>query len=389
MNCDEIRSKIDDYFDGLLNPDESGSVRQHIEFCPECKSKLKLLQSLSEELKGLPLEFEPPKSVIKEITDALLYGKREEELEKKAKEKKEDSLKKQKRKDSASGRGKKSKDDRNIGKGDSEFKMLYAGSIAIIFALIYYFTFITGNTGPWNINSQRAAYKVNGITSTAKSVDAGDTFEVPGKDSVKLVIPDIGSIILSNSASIKIDETSKSNNQVTLKSGRFSFTLQKEEANMHIKYSGTSIMAARNNFVCEVDPNGYLTISSQTGTTVIKRNSEILNLAADYLCKLSPDGSIGIPYHNSASNKLKSALSEYEANIQNYEALTVILVEANSSDALTLLRLIKRSAPANREMIYQKLYLFFPPPLDVTRLSILNLNEEAFIKWWKEIEWQL
>lgn len=55
MNCEEIRTHIDDYLDGTLSPEAEQALREHVTACPECATALAEERELRRALRELPV----------------------------------------------------------------------------------------------------------------------------------------------------------------------------------------------------------------------------------------------------------------------------------------------------------------------------------------------
>jgi hypothetical protein len=66
MNCKEARLFFTAYLDGEIKPGERAELEVHLARCPECSSLLKVVESLSQELRNLP-DLEPSSELINEL----------------------------------------------------------------------------------------------------------------------------------------------------------------------------------------------------------------------------------------------------------------------------------------------------------------------------------
>ena len=68
--CDLIRSRFDDYHDGLLTPALFETVRSHLNACAGCKEEYGLLVSCIGVIRGLDAPAVPPRA-LRKIVDSL------------------------------------------------------------------------------------------------------------------------------------------------------------------------------------------------------------------------------------------------------------------------------------------------------------------------------
>ena len=88
-------------------------------------------------------------------------------------------------------------------------------------------------------------------------------------------------------------------------------------------------------------------------TRVIAKDKNY-KLAHNYKVNIENGQIIRTPYHKEVTKRLKRELVNFDY-YADYGALTKILVYSSEHDALTLHFLLSKVAPANREMVYQKL----------------------------------
>ncbi len=70
MTCDPIRTRFDDYHDGLLAPEAADAVKNHLATCESCKEEYGLLVSCIGVIRGLEAPAVPPRA-LRKIVDTL------------------------------------------------------------------------------------------------------------------------------------------------------------------------------------------------------------------------------------------------------------------------------------------------------------------------------
>ena len=69
-HCDELRSRFDDYHDGLLPPALFEAVQSHLKACAGCREEYGLLVSCIGVIRGLEAPAAPPRA-LRKIVDSL------------------------------------------------------------------------------------------------------------------------------------------------------------------------------------------------------------------------------------------------------------------------------------------------------------------------------
>jgi hypothetical protein len=80
---------------------------------------------------------------------------------------------------------------------------------------------------------------------------------------------------------------------------------------------------------------------------------------------------------------------DFERNDSNGTTKTNLewlLSEARPRDTLTLWHLLSRVEGEDRQRVYERMVALVPPPENVTREGILNLNEEMLQLWKDKLE---
>jgi hypothetical protein len=68
--CDRLRSRFDDYHDGLLSPSLFNDVQCHLKICASCQEEYRLLVACIAVIRGLEAPAVPPRA-LRRIVDSL------------------------------------------------------------------------------------------------------------------------------------------------------------------------------------------------------------------------------------------------------------------------------------------------------------------------------
>jgi anti-sigma factor RsiW len=71
MTCDEVRARLDEYFDETLADDERKVVAIHLKSCAGCRAELAALEALLADAAGLPKSILPERDLWEEIEQRL------------------------------------------------------------------------------------------------------------------------------------------------------------------------------------------------------------------------------------------------------------------------------------------------------------------------------
>jgi hypothetical protein len=100
-----------------------------------------------------------------------------------------------------------------------------------------------------------------------------------------------------------------------------------------------------------------------------------------------PGTGAGSPYYRDASAAFRRSLSlvDFGAGAEVDAALGVVLADARSRDAMTLLTLLGRLDAGRRIRVYDRLAELLPPPPGVTRSGIERGDRAMIDRWWSEL----
>jgi hypothetical protein len=73
--------RLQDFAEGLLDPEMELEVRRHLEGCPRCREELERVSSLIDDLGDLPIEAEPSRDLWPQIAWRIEAGRKEMEAE--------------------------------------------------------------------------------------------------------------------------------------------------------------------------------------------------------------------------------------------------------------------------------------------------------------------
>jgi len=142
-------------------------------------------------------------------------------------------------------------------------------------------------------------------------------------------------------------------------------------------------------FYLSVDNNQNARVKVETGFVEINYNDHSTFVKEGFVCDIKNNYRPGTPLRIDAPDTLKREVEKFDYFNGGEESVKKIILLARDFDMLTLLAMIPFAPQQQREMLFQTVVNYFPPPLGVTRLGVINNDKEMLYKWWEEIEWQL
>ena len=63
MTCSDFTSRIDEYLDGRLRPEDEEALRDHLAKCPACAEEVDAVEDLRRRAARLPRSLDPPQDL--------------------------------------------------------------------------------------------------------------------------------------------------------------------------------------------------------------------------------------------------------------------------------------------------------------------------------------
>ena len=142
-------------------------------------------------------------------------------------------------------------------------------------------------------------------------------------------------------------------------------------------------------YTLRVAPDGSGTIRTTLGWVGFHLNGRDAFIPAGAMCSTRPNIGPGTPYFEDASPAFREALSKFDSMSspagETSTQLIVILREARAKDSLTLWHLLSRTTGPERDEVYDRLATLTPPPRDVTRTGVLQLDPHMLDLYWNAL----
>jgi hypothetical protein len=144
-------------------------------------------------------------------------------------------------------------------------------------------------------------------------------------------------------------------------------------------------------YTLEVDDQGGSLLRVTYGWVALQLKDRESMVPSGAACATRRGIGPGTPYFEDASANFRLVLSklDFERNDSNGTTKTNLewlLSEARPRDTLTLWHLLSRVEGEDRQRVYERMVALVPPPENVTREGILNLNEEMLQLWKDKLE---
>ncbi len=139
-------------------------------------------------------------------------------------------------------------------------------------------------------------------------------------------------------------------------------------------------------YTLEVDDSGAGLLHVTSGWVELQLKDRESMVPAGAACATRPGIGPGTPYFEDASEKFRVALSKldfgYAVDVPDVQRpLDIVITEARPRDTLTLWHLLYRVEGKDRELVFDRMATLSPPPKDVTREGVLQLDDKMLHLW--------
>jgi ferredoxin-fold anticodon binding domain-containing protein len=405
MNCGEIKISLHDYIDEQLDILTKKKVKDHLHICDNCFNEYQRLQDFFNVLKRLPYTLEPQEDIIKEFSKDLLNLSNLEqdedvsEQETDNKKIKREQKKQEERLKANWSVAKKSRASKTIinrpytrhyHASSTNWRRILLLPIALIILGAAYFIYdFQKRNSPWSIEKVSGEININGKSTTVSQISQGETIYTSGDSRLFLLIPKVGKIELMPNTSIFLEKTKDENNEIKIEKGSIRVINSAEMPELSIDLSNASIYDKSGIFTLTVDQEKNGEVFVETGLVEIKTVEENIFVKEGYGCRIKNGNLPGLPYRIVAADSLKKEIRIFDDAVDNESTVQSIISLSGKEDVLTLLALIPRVSLQERQILFQTIANYFPPPFGVTRMGILKADKEMLYMWWEEMEWEL
>ncbi len=404
MNCEEVKINLHHLIDGELSGKAKKEVEAHLHHCESCYNEFKKLRKFFDELKNLPYTIEPPEDIIEILSKELLEksgldAKNELLVQMAAlkKDKNVRSLYDRKHKMDRSAIRKSAVSKTILGYGfakpfaSSSFewkKIVIIPIILILSAAGYFYYDFQKYNSPWDIQCLDGYAIINGRISTSGKLEQGESLAADKDSHVTVHVPDVGRIELFSLASIVLQKAKDDDNVIKIISGFINVVNTASMPNLKIELQNSFVVDKAGTFSVSVDNNQNAKIIVVSGFVEINYKDENIFVKEGFALEVNNNYRPGIPLRIDAPDSLKHEVEKFNYYNGGEESVEKIISLAKDADMLTLLAIIPLASQQQRELLFQAVVNYYPPPLGVTRLGIINGDKEMLYKWWEDIEWQ-
>jgi FecR-like protein/putative zinc finger protein len=214
----------------------------------------------------------------------------------------------------------------------------------------------------------------------------GQWLETDGSSRAKIEVGSIGHVEIDPNTRVRLIETKPTEHRLELARGKMSAKIWAPPRLFFVDTPSAVAADLGCAYTLEVDDSGASLLHVTAGWVALQLKDRESMVPAGAACATRPGIGPGTPYFEDASPTFKAALSKLDfdpgdTTWSNIPTLNLVLIEARPKDTLTLWHLLYRVQGKDRELVFERMVTLAPPPKDVTREGVLQLDDKMLHLW--------
>jgi hypothetical protein len=260
-----------------------------------------------------------------------------------------------------------------------------AAALAIATAMAWYF--LRAPQASWEVArlTGRPVIGAIPIARTAR-LRAGEWLETDAYSRALIQVGALGQIEVDPRSRVRLIKSGVDEHRLELARGRIYASIVAPPRLFQVETPSAVAIDLGCAYTLDVDEAGGSLLRVTSGWVALARAGRESFVPAGALCRAEPDGRLGAPYFEDASNGFRQALSRFDFTSDKTQAFGSLLAEARARDALTLWHLLARVEGAERERVYERLAALVPSAKEFSKADALRLDPATLARWKEAVE---
>jgi hypothetical protein len=244
----------------------------------------------------------------------------------------------------------------------------------------------------WDVEVTSASQPSGSGDAAGRStrLELGESLETDALSKASIAVAEIGRLEVEPMTRLRLLQSGTGRKRIALDRGTIHATIWAPPGQFVVDTPSAVAVDLGCMYTLHIDDSGSGILRTTLGWVGFHRNGRDSFIPAGAACPTHVRSGPGIPYFEDAPGDFRSALVQLDSldlgPSTRKSALDVVLREARSRDAFTLWHLLPRVTIAERPAVYDRLAALAPPPAEVTRDGILNLNKTMLDSWWNAFD---
>lgn len=222
----------------------------------------------------------------------------------------------------------------------------------------------------------------------------GQWLETDSDSRAQIEVSSIGQVEIDPNTRVRLVETKPTEHRLELARGKMSARIWAPPRLFFVDTPAGVAADLGCAYTLEVDDQGVGLLHVTAGWVALQLRDRESMVPVGATCATRPGLGPGTPYFDDASEAFRTALAkldfEKDKDVERkVTPLDTVLAEARHRDTLTLWHLLYRVEGKDRELVFERMAALAPPPKDVTRDGVLQLDEKMLHLWkgYLEMSW--
>ncbi|MBI4477453.1 MAG: hypothetical protein HY654_09785 [Acidobacteria bacterium] len=267
------------------------------------------------------------------------------------------------------------------------------GAVAAGILLIVGTTYMTTRVvhPRWQVTSLAGTPRVGAASlEVAGSLGVGEWLETDAASQARIDVGLIGQVDVGPNSRIGLVKTQPTEHRLSLRRGLIEARIWAPPGLFFVETRTATAIDLGCVYTLEIDEGGEGLLRVKTGFVGFEYGGRESFVPQGAACATRPGRGPGTPYYEDATVSFRDALDSLDTlphtSSPYAEALSIVLQEARTADALTLWHLLTRVDNGARGQVFDRMAALVRPPPGVTRDGILRLDRSMIDHWWDALE---
>ena len=232
--------------------------------------------------------------------------------------------------------------------------------------------------GPWEV--------AHASTGETRRMAAGEWVEPA--DGARIVVGQIGTVDVAPGARVQLGAVSESEYRLALAHGTISAEINAPPRLFIVDTPASTVVDLGCAYTVTIARDGTGELRMTSGWAALEFKGRQSLVPAGAMCRTTAGAGPGTPYFEDAPASFKRAVDDFDAGRNSTAALDLILKESRIRDTLTLWHLLSRVEGPDRGRVFDRIAVFEPPPVGISRDQIMALEADGLREWREELAWK-
>jgi Putative zinc-finger/Galactose oxidase, central domain/FecR protein/Kelch motif len=347
--CWRYHRLLSPYLDGALGQDAAARLEKHLVGCAACRAQSENMRFASRLVADLPLPEVEPSTVPHWLMP-----------------------------ESAA---------QPLGRPRKPVFVLVPAAAVLSLAIIAAWYLLRAPQAFWQVArlSGQPMIEANPIAGTAR-LHTGEWLETDARSRALIYVALLGQVEVDPRSRVRLVKTGKHEHRLALARGRLYASIVAPPHLFQVETPSAVAIDLGCAYTLDVDEAGGSLLRVTSGWVALSRNGRESFVPAGAICRAEPDGRLGTPYFEDASEKFRQSLARFDLGGDKTNAVATVLAEARVRDALTLWHLLARVDGNEREQTYDRLVTLLPAAKTIGKAETLRLDPGTLAQWKEAVE---